>query len=76
MNSTVCMDSTVLKIVQIFVSCPHLLLVSINSTHTFCLHASAWCVTGEKVYQLDDYLDLELSLSWSKSTQRYSQHSR
>ena len=31
MNSIVCMDNTVLKIVQIFVFVPHLLLMNMNS---------------------------------------------
>lgn len=88
------MDSTVLKIVQIFVSAPHLLLANMNSSVAlqdaapspqFDTHASAHAPLltrlsllrqGEKVYQLDDYLVLELSLSWSKSTQWYSQRSR
>ena len=90
MNSIVCMDNTILKIVQIFVFVPHLLLMNMNSGRrtSRCRTQSAASVRaplltrlsllrqGEKVYQLDDYLALELSLSWSKSMQRYSQRSR
>ena len=90
MNSIVCMDNTILKIVQIFVFVPHLLRMNMNSAYraSRCRGQSAASVRaplltrlsllrqGEKVYQLDDYLALELSLSWSKSMQRYSQRSR
>lgn len=84
------MDSTVLKIVQIFVSELHLLLANMNSGCRASRHRSQSVASvreplltrlsllrqGEKVYQLGDYLALELSLSWSKSMQRYSQRSR
>lgn len=33
MNSIVCMDNTILKIVQIFVFVPHLLLMNMNSSY-------------------------------------------
>ena len=90
MNSIVCMDNTILKIVQIFC----IRTASAADEHEFsrrasrCRGQSAASVRaplltrlsllrqGEKVYQLDDYLALELSLSWSKSTQWYSQRSR
>ena len=84
------MDSTVLKIVQIFVSAPHLLLANMNSgcrasrrrsqsaasVHAPLLTRLSLLRQGEKVFQLDDYLALELFLSWSKSTQWYNQRSR
>ena len=84
------MDSTVLKIVQIFVSAPHLLLANMNSGCRALRRRSQSAASvreplltrlsllrqGEKVYQLGDYLTLELSLSWSKSTQWYNQRSR
>ena len=76
MNSIVCMDNTILKIVQIFVFVPHLLLMNMNSACARFNPRLSLLRQGKKVYQLDDYLALELSLSWSKSTQWYSQCSR
>lgn len=84
------MDSTVLKIVQIFVSAPHLLLANMNSGRRALRRRSQFAASvraplltrfsllrqGEKVYQLGDYLALELFLSWSKSMQWYNQRSR
>ena len=89
------MDNIVLKIVQIFVFVPHLLLMNMNSAYSASrcraskrrtqpaasvraplLTRLSLLRQGEKVYQLGVYLALELSLSWSKSMQRYSQRSR